>query len=71
MITVLIVDDHPVVRSGLTALLGGEPELAIVGTASSGAEAIELAAELDPDVVLCDLRLGCLLYTSPSPRDRG
>ncbi|WP_101651348.1 response regulator [Brevibacterium ihuae] len=58
MITVLIVDDHPVVRSGLTALLGGEPELAIVGTASSGAEAIELAAELDPDVVLCDLRLG-------------
>lgn len=58
MISVLIVDDHPVVRSGLQALLGAEPSLAVVGTAASGAEALELAGTLRPDVVLCDLRLG-------------
>lgn len=58
MISVLIVDDHPVVRSGLQALLAGEPTLTVVGAASSGEEALSLAAELNPDVVLCDLRLG-------------
>lgn len=58
MIRVLIVDDHPVVRSGLRALLGGEPGLEVVGAAASGAEALELAASTNPDVVLCDLRLG-------------
>ena len=58
MITVLIVDDHPVVRSGLPALLAGEPTLTVVGSAASGEEALTLAAELNPDVVLCDLRLG-------------
>lgn len=58
MIRVLIVDDHPVVRSGLVALLGAETGLDVVGAAASGEEALTLAAELHPDVVLCDLRLG-------------
>ena len=58
MIRVLLVDDHPVVRSGLQALLGGEPGLTVVGAAASGAEALELVDALSPDVVLCDLRLG-------------
>ena len=58
MIRVLLVDDHPVVRSGLAALLGGEPGIEVVGAAASGEEALELAADLVPDVVLCDLRLG-------------
>ncbi len=58
MIRVLVVDDHPVVRSGLLALLAGEPGLKVVGAAASGTEAIALATELAPDVVLCDLRLG-------------
>ena len=58
MIRVLLVDDHPVVRSGLAALLGGEPGIEVVGAAASGEEALEMAADLVPDVVLCDLRLG-------------
>ncbi|AQX15177.1 DNA-binding response regulator [Tessaracoccus lapidicaptus] len=58
MIRVLIVDDHPVVRSGLQALLEGAPDLAVVGTAASGEEALRLTGQVDPDVVLCDLRLG-------------
>ena len=58
MITVLLVDDHPVVRSGLQALLAGELTLTVLGAAASGEEALALVASLNPDVVLCDLRLG-------------
>jgi DNA-binding NarL/FixJ family response regulator len=57
-IRVLIVDDHPVVRSGLHALLAQKPDLEVVGQAGSGAEALEVVAATAPDVVLCDLRLG-------------
>lgn len=57
-VRVLIVDDHPVVRSGLVALLGAQSDLEIVGEAASGEEAVRLAAETAPEVVLCDLRLG-------------
>lgn len=57
-ITVLIVDDHPVVRAGLKAMLNGHGGVTVVADASSGQEAIELTATLKPDVVLCDLRLG-------------
>lgn len=58
MITLLLVDDHPVVRSGLQALLAGELTLTVLGAAASGEEALALVASLNPDVVLCDLRLG-------------
>ncbi len=57
-VSVLVVDDHPVVRAGLTALLSVQPGLVVVGEAADGAEAVRLTAELAPDVVLCDLRLG-------------
>jgi NarL family two-component system response regulator LiaR len=54
-ITVLIVDDHTVVRHGIRALLEAEEGFAVVGEAGSGGEAVLLAADLAPDVVLMDL----------------
>jgi DNA-binding NarL/FixJ family response regulator len=57
-IRIVIVDDHPVVRSGLHALLDQRPDLDVVGQAGSGAEALDVVAATNPDVVLCDLRLG-------------
>lgn len=56
--TVLLVDDHPVVRTGLRAVLDSGAEVSIVAEAASGEEALRLAEHLQPDVVLCDLRLG-------------
>ena len=54
-ITVLIVDDHQVVRLGLETFLARQPDIAVVGQASSGEEALRVAAEQVPDVVLMDL----------------
>jgi len=54
-ITVLIVDDHTVVRHGIRALLEAEEGFTVVGESSSGGEAVLLAADLAPDVVLMDL----------------
>ena len=56
-IRLLIVDDHPVVRDGLRGMFSGDPGFEVVGEASDGAEAIELAARLIPDVILMDLRM--------------
>jgi DNA-binding NarL/FixJ family response regulator len=57
---VLIVDDHPVVRSGLRAILSSQPDLHVVDEVEDGAAAVERALALRPDVVLMDLRLGGL-----------
>ena len=54
-IRVLVADDHPVVRSGLRALIETEPGIVVVGDAANGDEAVEKTAQLKPDVVLLDL----------------
>ncbi|WP_329614725.1 response regulator transcription factor [Streptomyces brevispora] len=57
-VRILLCDDHAVVRAGLLALLGSEPDIEVVGEAGSGEEAVALAGRLTPDVVLMDLQLG-------------
>ena len=57
MIRVLIVDDHPVVRTGLVALFDSADDIEVVGTASDGLEAVASAVAIRPDVVLMDLRM--------------
>jgi DNA-binding NarL/FixJ family response regulator len=54
---VLIADDHPVVRDGLRLALLGLPEAAVIGEATSGTEAVELSAALQPDVIVMDLHM--------------
>jgi DNA-binding NarL/FixJ family response regulator len=56
-IRVLIVDDHPVVREGLRAMLSADRSIEVVGEACDGAEAVKMAAEKQPDVVLMDIRM--------------
>ena len=53
----MAVDDHPLIRSGLRAVIGSEPDMEMVGEAANGEEAIELYREHRPDVVLMDLRM--------------
>lgn len=76
-IRLLLVDDQALVRGALGALLGLEPDLAVVGYAAGGAEAIALAAELRPDVCLMDIQMAgmdgiaatrALLEVSPTSR---
>jgi DNA-binding NarL/FixJ family response regulator len=56
-ISLLIVDDHPVVRDGLRGMFESAPGFRVLGEASNGVEAVSLTAELDPDVILMDLRM--------------
>ena len=56
-IRLIIADDHPIVRTGLQGMLAGQPDLELVGEATTGVEAVALTEELGPDVVLMDLRM--------------
>ncbi|WP_396586405.1 UvrY/SirA/GacA family response regulator transcription factor [Bermanella sp. R86510] len=57
MIRVIVVDDHELVRMGIVSLLQGSDNIEVVAEASSGEQAIELAKQYDPDVVLMDIRM--------------
>jgi len=56
-ISLLLVDDHPVVRNGLRGMFESTPGFTVLAEASNGVEAVELAADLTPDVILMDLRM--------------
>ena len=58
--TVLLADDHSVLRAGLVALLAAEPDIEVVGEAADGSDCVERVFELDPDIVLMDINMpGC------------
>ena len=76
-IRVLSIDDHPLVREGLAALINAQTDMCIVGQGSTGHEAIKLFRELQPDVALMDVRLpdmsgidAMVTILSSSPRAR-
>jgi DNA-binding NarL/FixJ family response regulator len=56
-IRIVVTDDHPVVRDGLVAILGSQPDFAVVGDAASGQVTLDLARTLRPDIVLLDLEM--------------
>ncbi|MDO0930219.1 response regulator transcription factor [Streptomyces sp. DG2A-72] len=57
LITLLIADDHPVVRDGLSGIFAGDPDFEVVAEVGDGAEAVRVAEALRPDVILMDLRM--------------
>ncbi|MCX4393804.1 response regulator transcription factor [Streptomyces sp. NBC_00264] len=57
VITLVVVDDHPVVRDGLRGMFDSAPDFRVLGEASNGLEGVEMVGRLDPDVVLMDLRM--------------
>lgn len=65
MIRVLVADDQAMIRTALATLVGMAPDIEVVGQAADGAEAVALAAELHPDVVLMDVQMPCV----QGPRD--
>ncbi len=75
VIRVLLVDDDPLVRSALALMLGGQRDIDVVGEAPNGQVGLDLVAELDPDVVLMDIRMPVMdgleatvaLHQRPSP----
>jgi DNA-binding NarL/FixJ family response regulator len=56
-VRIIVADDHQVVRTGFAALLDTQPDFTVLGTASDGAEAVQMSLELRPDVVLMDVRM--------------
>jgi DNA-binding NarL/FixJ family response regulator len=57
MIRVLLVDDHAMLRAGFRAILGSQPDIEVVGEAETGAEGVELALRLQPDVITMDVQM--------------
>jgi len=57
MIKILLVDDHKIVRAGLKAIIAGHPDMSVIAEASDGRTAVELAAEVSPDVIIMDISM--------------
>jgi DNA-binding NarL/FixJ family response regulator len=57
VVRIVVADDHQVVRTGFAGLLGTQPDFAVAGVARDGAEAVQVCAEVHPDVVLMDVRM--------------
>lgn len=55
--TILLIDDHPMLRTGVKQLISMAPDIRVIGEASNGAQGIELAESLDPDLILLDLNM--------------
>ena len=68
--TVMIVDDHAILRSGLKSLLGAQPDIGVAADTSSGAAAVQMALKLRPDVILMDLMMPDLDGTETMRRIR-
>jgi DNA-binding NarL/FixJ family response regulator len=68
MIKILLVDDHKIVRAGLRALIAGHPDMAVVAEAGDGRTAVELAAEVSPDVIIMDISMPGLNGTEATRR---
>ena len=62
MIRVLVVDDHELVRSGITRMLADNPDLDVIGQASSGEDAIEFVRQERPDIVLMDMLTALVIW---------
>ena len=71
--TIMMVDDHPLLRKGLNQLIEFEDDLEVIGEASSGKEAIEMAVQLEPDLITLDLNMQGMdgLETLKHLRDKG
>ena len=71
--TIMMVDDHPLLRKGLNQLIEFEDDLEVIGEASSGKEAIEMAVQLEPDLITLDLNMKGMdgLETLKHLRDKG
>ena len=57
MIRVVLADDQPLIRAGLRVLIADTPDLDVIGEAASGAQAVQLARDVSPDVVVMDIRM--------------
>jgi DNA-binding NarL/FixJ family response regulator len=68
MIRVMVIDDHPIVRQGLVAVLGDEPDFDVAGSANSAEAALALTGDIQPDVILLDLELPGLDGVAAIPR---
>ena len=55
--TILLIDDHPMLRTGVKQLVSMAPDIQVIGEASNGEQGIELAESLDPDLILLDLNM--------------